>query len=95
MWSGERAKNLKARWSSDQEFRNLKFWEDLFRRVSSSDFLMGKSCRGGKYNNWKADLAWIVKQSNFAKIVEGKYDNNLGQTQNSGPSGYDPLRGVK
>jgi hypothetical protein len=39
----------------------------MFEYIKESDFLMGKS------SNWSCDLGWIVKSSNFAKIIEGCY----------------------
>lgn len=45
---------------------------DAFRMVAASDFLTG---RNGK---WKASFDWIMKPSNFAKIIEGNYQNRKG-----------------
>lgn len=38
--------------------------------VRASDFLQGKNDRG-----WKITFDWFVKQSNFAKVLEGNYAN--------------------
>jgi hypothetical protein len=47
----------------------LKAFRDLFTVVSRSDFLMGKKTK------FVASLDWLMKADNFAKVVEGRYDN--------------------
>ena len=36
--------------------------------VKDSPFLMGHNDRG-----WTADLEWLVRPTNFAKVLDGKY----------------------
>ena len=50
----------------------LSWWEDFFKHISHSKFLTGK-VNGKDGRAFTADLEWILKPSNFAKIVEGKY----------------------
>jgi len=50
----------------------LEWWEKFFNHVGKSKFLMGK-INGRDGRQFTADLEWILKPSNFAKIVEGKY----------------------
>ncbi len=76
---------LTSRWIGDKERQNLKWWEKFFQRVGESQFLTGNNDRG-----WKADFSWILKQENFYKILEGKYDNNNGQ-----PSQQEILEQIK
>ena len=62
---------LKQRWRED--LQDLTQWENFFHFVSESDFLMG---RIESYDNrppFLANLEWITKPSNFAKIAEDKY----------------------
>lgn len=47
---------------------------DVFKMVADSDFLSGRS--GG----WKASFDWIMKPNNFAKIIEGNYQNRSGKS---------------
>lgn len=81
-WSGQREANLRSRWRwlmtatrSDgeryarNEVEGIDYFRGLFRYVRDSDFLMG---RKGK---WAADLEWLVQAGNFAKVIDGKYDN--------------------
>tara|TARA_R110000822_G_scaffold232487_1_gene364257 strand:- start:3286 stop:4101 length:816 start_codon:yes stop_codon:yes gene_type:complete len=50
----------------------LEWWDKFFNHVGKSKFLMGK-INGRDGRQFTADLEWILKPSNFAKIVEGKY----------------------
>lgn len=47
-----------------------------FEKAEKSDFLKGKSERG-----WKANLDWIMNETNMTKILEGNYDNQKGGQQ--------------
>lgn len=50
----------------------LRVFESLFKKSEASSFMNGNNDR-----NWKADFDWMVKNNNnFAKILEGKYDND-------------------
>lgn len=42
----------------------------VFRLAGESDFLNGKNDKA-----WKADFEWILRPTNFIKIMEGKYNN--------------------
>jgi hypothetical protein len=50
----------------------LDWWRSFFGYIGKSKFLTGRS-EGKRDNPFKADLEWIIRPSNFAKIVEGKY----------------------
>lgn len=69
IWNGERAKFLQARWRESPKHQSLDFWAKFFDYANSSDFLRGDT---GKF---AADLEWLVRPTNFAKVVEGKYEN--------------------
>lgn len=68
-WADASAENLRVRWRSKPEYRSLEWWRDLFAYIGRSDFLMGRK------GDFQASLPWIVKASNFAKIVNGNYEN--------------------
>ena len=83
VWEGARQQNLQARWRErwkagkyrTQE-EGIAYWGKLFRHVSEKcDWLMGRvqGRRGDK--PFRASLDWIVNASNFAKLIEGRYDN--------------------
>lgn len=68
-----RKKHLSTRWKEDKERQNLEWWEGFFSYIAKSRFLTGKvTDRNGKA--FLADLGWIIKPENFAKIIEGKYE---------------------
>lgn len=83
MWTGARAKNLSARWKwlltatkrNGERYANnreeaLEWLERFFSYVSGSDFLSGRS---GHFTG--CDLGWLVNEANFAKVVQGNYEN--------------------
>jgi hypothetical protein len=54
---------------------------ETIRKAGESDFLNGKNEK-----IWKADFEWIIRPTNFVKIMEGKYKtNSLVPKFNSGP----------
>lgn len=46
----------------------------VLNNFSKSDFLLGKC------SSFKANIDWILKESNFIKILEGNYNNNYSST---------------
>jgi hypothetical protein len=72
---GERKANAMARFKENPD---LRFWRELFVRVSASDFLRGKNDRA-----WRADPEWLMKPGNLNKVLEGKYDNRATSTKGS------------
>jgi phage replication O-like protein O len=68
VWTEERKKNLRCRWREESKRQNLDWWEGFFRHVRGSKFLMGANGR-----KWQPNLEWLIKKSNFVKIIEGVY----------------------
>jgi uncharacterized protein YdaU (DUF1376 family) len=79
IWNETRKGYLKARWREAFATFNLKtkeegleYFEEVFGIVKESAFLLGKTNnKDGKA--FQADLEWILRPTNFAKIVERKY----------------------
>jgi hypothetical protein len=82
VWNETRKGYLRQRWrevaeelSKDKEIVAadiLGWFADFFQHIASSKFLTGRvNSKDGRA--FLADLEWILKPSNFAKIVEGKY----------------------
>jgi hypothetical protein len=44
---------------------------EVIRKAGESDFLNGKNDKA-----WKADFEWLMRPTNFLKVLEGKYDNH-------------------
>jgi len=82
VWNKTRAGYLKQRWrevavelSQGKIIASeiiLNWWIEFFQHIGKSKFLTGKvNSKDGRA--FVADLEWILKPSNFAKIIEGKY----------------------
>jgi hypothetical protein len=48
--------------------------EEMFRKAEKSDFLTGRIKSKGE-RPFKASFDWLMKPSNFIKVLEGNYDN--------------------
>ena len=73
-WTAARHQMLKARWREKPERQSLDWWEHFFGYVAESDFLTGKvSSRGS--SPFTVSLPWLCKSENFAKVLEGQYEN--------------------
>lgn len=83
LWQGKNADNLRSRWKwvltarrkngnryAEDQQQALDWFDRFFNYVAGSDFLSG---RNGKWTN--CDLGWLVKADNFAKVVQGNYEN--------------------
>ena len=85
VWNETRAGYLRQRWrevaaelAQAQDITAsdvLNWWGEFFQSVGKSRFLTGR-VNGKDGRAFVADLEWILKPSNFAKIVEGKYHGN-------------------
>lgn len=47
---------------------DFKFWEELFKRVTTTPFLLGDNNRG-----WKTTFDWVLNANNLVKIMEGNW----------------------
>jgi len=82
IWNDTRAGYLRQRWrevaldlAKDGPVTHadvLAWWSKFFEHIKSSKFLTGKTLSKDK-PPFLADLEWIIKPTNFAKIIEGKY----------------------
>ncbi len=79
---GKRKEAVKARWKT---YGSIDVFKELFERAEASRFLKGENDGG-----WKADFDWMMRPTNMAKILEGKYDKL--QTRPSGNIFLDILR---
>ena len=82
VWNDARKGYLRQRWREVAEELSkeksivaadvLVWFADFFQHVAASKFLTGRvNSKDGRA--FLADLEWILKPSNFAKIIEGKY----------------------
>lgn len=63
--SSSREKHLRAR---IKELPTHKEWRTLFKQICDSSFLTGKNDR-----NWTIDFDWMINETNFTKLLEGKF----------------------
>lgn len=68
----KRKGNMNARYKESK--CNIEVFKILFTKMQESNFLKGGWDSGGK-----ADFDWVMKPTNFVKVLEGKYDNNKNQ----------------
>jgi hypothetical protein len=83
IWEGQRANSMRSRWRwvltakkqdgsryATDEASAVAWFDKFFAYAAKSDFLTGRS---GKWAN--CDLGWLVKAENFAKVLQGNYEN--------------------
>jgi hypothetical protein len=83
VWDKTSKQNLKVRWREDPIRQDIEFWKTYFTWIKESNFLMGENDRG-----WMPDLHWLVKPTNFAKVINGRYHNNQNLTDRLRKVGY-------
>ncbi len=82
--NAKRQSQLKARWQQavgrkgQVRCDDLDFWHRFFNYVRTCPFLMGKAAPSGNRPVFFADLEWLTNATNFAKVIEGKYDPERG-----------------
>lgn len=64
--SDKRKKAIKAR----ARVHPIEDFQKVFENAEASSFL-----KGGNAHNWSADFDWMLRDGNFDKILEGKYNN--------------------
>jgi len=70
--SDSRRKHLKARYDNP-DFK--KHWVQCISKIADSSFLLGDNQKG-----WKVSFDWIIENNtNFLKVVEGKYSGSKKQ----------------
>lgn len=81
-WNGGRADHLRARWRETAVAKHWESQEDglsyfgrFFRFVGQSAFLTGKTPSRDR-RPFIAELAWLIRPENWAKVHEGKYHHN-------------------
>ena len=72
VWPKASERQMAARWRESKERQSLEWWRHVFSDVSQSDFLMGRTARDGPF---VFSLGWFVKPTNFAKVLNGQYEN--------------------
>ncbi len=82
LWAGVSERAMRARWrwlltakkangaryATDEE-SGVAWMDRFFCYVAKSDFLMGRS------GSFQCTLQWLMTEGNFAKVLQGNYDN--------------------
>ena len=68
-----RRASIEARWRSG-DLPDLETWGLYFGDVAASKFLTGKTDPIPGRKRFVADLEWLSREGNYAKVFEGKYD---------------------
>lgn len=72
-WNSARRSLLKTRWRESKERQSVDWWREFFRYVATCPLLVGDH-NSATNPNWQADLEWLIRPSNFVKVIEGKYE---------------------
>lgn len=72
-WGEDRQKFLRTRWREDPKRQRIEWWRKFFEYVRECPFLMGESNPSPGRQPFFADLEWLIRPSNFRKVIEGKY----------------------
>lgn len=72
--SDRREQDIKER----LEKYSLDQFKEMFLKAESSSYLKGKNAR-----KWKATFDWLIEDENFAKVLDGNYDDPPEDTRNS------------
>jgi hypothetical protein len=65
--SETRKKTIKARFNNGYDYQDF---INLFEMAEQSEFLKGENNR-----SWQANFDWLIKDANFAKVLDGNYSN--------------------
>lgn len=64
---GKRRQLVSGRWTS---YPDLEVFRQVFENAENSSFMKGQG-----RNGWTADFDWMMKPSNFQKVLEGNYND--------------------
>lgn len=82
VWTNARRSRLRSRWRDMRAAGKyggvddgLHWWRGFFAYVGKSSFLTGNVPGREGRTPFQADLDWLVHPDNFAKVIEGRYDD--------------------
>lgn len=68
-----RKAQIRQRWKG-KDAEDLDDWRNYFLLVKESRFLTGLAAPSNGRKVFRADLEWLVKEANFTKVLEGRYE---------------------
>ncbi len=75
VWGEDRQAFLRARWREDAQRQSPAWWRSYFQSIRECPHLMGQNNSG-----WMPNLEWLVRPTNFNKVLEGYYRRRAGPT---------------
>ncbi|HEA67186.1 MAG TPA: DUF1376 domain-containing protein [Desulfobacterales bacterium] len=84
-WPDHLKSILRSRWKTKNQ-DSIEFWERFFVYVSHSKWLTGQA------SDWCANLEWLIRPTNFTKISNGSYHQNMNKTYKSMEGWIDAQR---
>lgn len=69
-WNDQRQGYMRSRW---KDHPSLDYWQKFFAFVAKSEFLTGRAEGRPGAPPFVADLEWLIRPTNFVKVIEGKY----------------------
>jgi len=79
--NGQRKKAVAARWN---EHKDIEVFKAVFEKAEASSFLKGRNER-----NWAATFDWMMKPTNFLKILEDLYQEKGSKDKDPADSSSD------
>lgn len=74
VWDDRRRALLRSRWREDRTRQSVEWWVGLFRYIANDcPFLVGATETSRGRDPFVANLEWIIRPTNFVKIIEGQY----------------------
>jgi hypothetical protein len=78
VWSPKRRQALttriRERCQDGKPADTVEYWRKFFAGVAASDFLCGRTVPRDGRAPFRADLEWLIRPENFAKVIEGRYN---------------------
>ncbi len=85
VWNAKRRQALNARirerCKDGKPADTVEYWHRLFESVAASDFLCGRATPRDGRTPFRADLEWLLRPENFAKVIEGRYTGGPGSAR--------------
>lgn len=73
-WNDQRRKLLRSRWRESADRQSVEWWASWFAWIREQcPFLIGQGGSSGGREPFLADLEWLIRPTNFAKVIEGRY----------------------
>jgi hypothetical protein len=77
IWNKARRAFMRQRWRESPNRQDLDWWRRYFGYVAESPFLTGMANPAPGRLPFLADLEWLVRPGNMAKVIEGKYHHEV------------------